>query len=390
MSVHFIDSDTELTRICEPLSEAPRLAIDLEFDRNFYRYGFNLCLMQIYDGQSCYLIDPLNRKLTIENIFPVIENPEIEKVTFAFGEDLRLLHSMGCFPRNIFDLDIATSLLNYPPSSLDTLLDEILGIDTEASSQRSNWFKRPLTSKQKRYAARDVLHLLDLQSHLLAEAEQKKISHWIEQENQVWDTLDYSDEDHNGAIREKDKKNLSEREWHIYKGLITIREEIAKSYNKPGFQIIPNKILKKIACNTHLADNFTEMNNIFRKIKTRKYRDKIKEVIASRVKEANELGLSNDKPAQKPLSKEEYRALQQKKNNVNRFKNRLFKPVKEKLNEEYGEQATTFMFSNRIIEQIVDGDVSELREYKIDLLKSASKDLNIDWNVLEELLPDQN
>ncbi|PWN06287.1 ribonuclease D [Rhodohalobacter mucosus] len=386
MSVHYINSDSDLSRVAGTLSKASRIAIDLEFDRNFYRYGFNLCLMQIFDGSSCYLIDPLSRKVDIEQVFPVIENPDIKKITFAFGEDLRLLHSLGCFPRNIYDLNIATSLLNYPPCSLNALLEDVLNVDTGASSQRSNWFKRPLTENQIRYAAQDVLHLLDLHSLLHSEAEQKNISHWIQEENQVWDDLDYSDEDHNGVLKEKDKRNLSETEWHIYKALVSLREETARSYNKPGFQVIPNKLLKKMAVNRQLADNFLGLNGIFRKIKTPHFQQKLKKLIRQKENEARKMGLSPEKPAQKPLSKEEFRAMQRRKSEVNRFNTQIFKPVKDKLREEYGEQATTFIFSNRIIEQIVVGDTSELKEYKVDLLKSYSKQLKIDRSLVDELL----
>lgn len=386
MSVHYINSDTDLTRVAGILSKASRIAIDLEFDRNFYRYGFNLCLMQIYDGSSCYLIDPLSRKIDIEQVFPVIENPEIKKVTFAFGEDLRLLHSLGCFPRNIYDLNIATSLLNYPPSSLNALLEDVLEIDTGASSQRSNWFKRPLTENQIRYAAQDVLHLLELHSLLESEAEQKNISHWIHQENLIWDELDFSEEDHNGALKEKDKKNLSETEWHIYKGLMRIREDTARTYNKPGFQIIPNNLLKKMATNPSMIKNFMELNGIYRKIKNPQFQKKLTQVIRQKESEAKKLGLSPEEPAQKPLSKEEFRAMQRRKSEVNRFNNQIFKPVKDKLREDYGEQAATFIFSNRIIEQIVEGDNSELKDYKIDLLKTYSERLEIDRSMLNELL----
>jgi ribonuclease D len=386
MSVTYIDSDSDLIPAAAALLDSSRIAVDLEFDRNFYRYGFNMCLMQIFDGNCCYLIDPLSRNLDIKSIFPVLENPSIEKITFAFGEDLRLLHSIGCFPRNIYDLNIATSLLSYPPASLNSLLQDVLGVNTGTSTQRSNWFKRPLTDNQIRYAAQDVLHLFDLQDLLHTEAQKKEISHWIEQENRVWDELDYSDEDHNGTVKEKDKKSLSETEWHLFKGLMELREETAKSFNKPGFQIIPNSLLKRIAQKPTLAESFTGLNDVFRGIKNNRFQKKLVQLICQKLEEAEKLGLSPDKPAQKPLSNDEFRTLQRKKNKVNLYKSKLFDPVKEKLIEEYGEEATTFIFSNRIIENIVDGDSAELKSYKVDILKTYATRLQLDPMVLEELL----
>jgi len=164
--VQIITHQEELESITENLSNVSRIAADLEFDKNYYRYGFNLCLVQLFDGENCYLVDPLSDDLNIKSIFPVLEDPEIEIITFAFGEDLRLLHSLGCFPKNIYDIDIATSLLNYEPGSLTKLLDEAIDVDTGKSSQTSNWFQRPLTDQQKKYAAHDVLHLFDLKDKL--------------------------------------------------------------------------------------------------------------------------------------------------------------------------------------------------------------------------------
>lgn len=386
MSFTYIDSDETLHPLFSSLVSAPRIAVDLEFDRNFYRYGFNLCLMQIYDGDKCYLIDPLSKKIDVSMIFPVLENPNIEKVTFAFGEDLRLLHSLGCFPRNIYDLNIATSLLNYPPASLNTLLEDVLEIDTGSSSQRSNWYKRPLTDNQLTYAAQDVMHLFDLKDLLHSQAKEKQISHWIKQENLIWDELDYSDQDHNGVLKEKDKKDLNEKEWHLFKALMIFREQTAESFNKPGFQIISNQLLKQIAKNPDLINDWMQLDNIYRGIKNKRFKDELTKLVKANQAEAEKLGLSQHKPAQKPLSKEQFREMQQKKSVVNRYKNELFNPVKEKLSEEYGDEASTFIFSNRIIFNMVDGDQAELKSYKIDLLKTYSEKLRLDSSILDELL----
>lgn len=129
-----------------------------------------------------------------------------------------------------------------------------------------------------------------------------------------------------------------------------------------------------------------ELNGIYRKIKNPEFQKKLTQIIRQKESEAKKLGLSPEKPAQKPLSKDEFRDMQRRKSEVNRFNNQIFKPVKDKLREDYGEQAATFIFSNRIIEQIVEGDNSELKEYKIDLLKTYSERLEIDRSTLNELL----
>src|SRR6056297_1642663 len=204
MAIQYIADNNALQDVASEISKADEFAIDLEFDRNRYRYGFNMCLMQIYDGNECYVIDPLSSDIDIEGIYPVIEDPEVQKVVFAFGEDLRLFHSMGCFPKNLYDLDAATSLLNFQPASLTKLIKQVLDIEVNSSSQQSNWFRRPLSDDQLHYAADDVLYLLDFKKELNQIADEQGILNWIHQENNLFNHLDYSDEDHNNLIKDKD------------------------------------------------------------------------------------------------------------------------------------------------------------------------------------------
>lgn len=378
MSIQIIDEQQKLNSILPYLETADKIAIDLEFDKNYYRYGFNLCLMQIYDGNNCYLIDPLSDSLDIQSIFPVLENPDVQKVTFAFGEDLRLLHSMGCFPKNIYDVDNAISLLNYSPASLTNHLDNILEIDTGKSSQMSNWYKRPLSEEQIKYAAQDVLHLIKLQKVLSDEAEQKEITGWINEENKILDSLNYSDIDNNDFIKEKDKNDFTEKEWHIYTRLMESREEIAKKLNKPSFQIIKKEVIKKIALNPNKLNNWTSTRGIFKRLRTESMKKKLYEATQQALDEASELGLSDNEPAIKSLSDEEKNLYRKEREKINRAKLEFFNPIKEQIEADYGKEVATFLFSNRIISEIVTDNHPDLAVYKLNLLKRYSDDLDLD------------
>lgn len=391
MSIQYVRSDSRLSSALNALESAPELAIDLEFDRNFHRYGFNLCLVQIFDGSDCYLIDPLSRELEISALFPLLENSDVPKVTFAFGEDLRLLHSLGCFPKNIYDLDIATSLLNYHPTSLNNLLEEKLGIDTGKSSQRSNWFKRPLTDNQIRYASQDVLHLFDLKKQVAVEAEEKQITSWIEEENRFWDSCDYSDLNGDASyIKDKDKKQFNEVEWHRYKAILHLREEFAEKLNRPAFQVIQKQVCESLARNPELAKRWTGTRGIHRRLKNPKIQNKLTDILNQADQESKELNLSSKKPAQHPLTDDEARYFRERKNRINRLKSEVFKPVKQRIENEYGKETATFLFSNRFISDIVTGERSELREYKIRLLKEYADDMNINLDLINDLTMNGN
>ncbi|HMB98947.1 MAG TPA: ribonuclease D [Balneolaceae bacterium] len=378
MDIQLITTNEGLESCISSLSTRQEIAVDLEFDKNYYRYGFNLCLLQVFDGDSCYLIDPLSENLNVDLIFPVLENREIQKVVFAFGEDLRLLHSMNCLPQNIYDVSIATSLLNYPPASLVSIISDVLEIDTGKSSQMSNWFKRPLTEQQLDYASQDVLHLLKLKEQFEKEAEQKEISSWIEEENEVFDRLNYTDVDDINLIKDKDKKDLSEYEWHLFKNLMDLREKIAEKNNVPGFKIIHKNSLIEIAKNPDNLNGSRFPNKYFKPDKQGSAEDHLAELLKKSKEEARRLGLSTSDPANKPLSKEEYAELKKERSKVNQVKESVFKPIKKRISQDYGSEAASFMLSNRIISEIITGECNSLLNYKKELLLSYAKELNLD------------
>lgn len=386
MPITYIDNKSALSGALTQINEAPRIAIDLEFDKNYHRYGFNICLIQIFDGKSCFLIDPLSEQMDFKNLFPALENPDIEKVTFAFGEDLRLLHSLGCFPKNIFDLDIATSLLNYPPASLTNLIQDVLNVDTGKSSQLSNWFKRPLTDEQIHYAAQDVLHLFDLKSILDEQADKKNIIRWIKEENSDWDELDYSNKDNNGIYKEKEKKDFSEVEWHIYKALLHFREEIAETYDKPTFQVIKKEYLMDIAKDSRVLMNWHQAKGIFRKIKNDETKSAILDVIKSAREDADKMGLSENEPAIKPPSAEELALYRENQKHLKKMRSVFFDPIKKKIEAEYGENTATYMLSNRIISDIIFGNNGKLKSYKRELFLSYADELGLNTDILMEIV----
>ena len=377
MIIKNVTTDEELSDFLNAVKDKPEISVDLEFDKNFHRYGFNICLVQIYDGNACYLIDPLSKSLTVKNLFPLLEDPDICKIVFTFGEDLRLLHSLGCYPKNIHDLGIATSLLNYPQASLTNYLIDILDIESAASSQKSNWFIRPLTEKQQVYAAEDVYFLPDLKKKLDKEAEQKGITNWIEQENRQLDLEDYSDTNNNSLYKEKDKNGFSELEWHIYLDLLRFREKLAELHDKPPFQVFGKKIMDMLVKNPGSINSWNNTRGIFSGIKNKRTQNKLEEILSESRKEAEKIGLSASKPAFKKPSKEEMAELRKEQNKINEAKQKFFDPVKELIERDYGKETATFLFSNRIIADIVSGSSGELLPYKKELLERYGDELGI-------------
>lgn len=378
MTIHYVDTEADLQKLADSLSQKSEMAIDLEFDRNRYRYGFNMCLMQIYDGSACYLVDPLSKQLDIETIFPVLEDPEIQKVVFAFGEDLRLLHSLGCFPKNIYDLDVATSLLNFEPASLTNLIIEVLDIQPNSSSQQSNWYKRPLSDEQKEYAADDVLYLLDFKKALQAQLEQRDLTEWVRQENAIFDALDYSKEDHNILIKDKDKNNMTMYEWHIYKKLMEFFDEVAQSYNKPVYQLVNKRLVESLAKDPNKVEQWTRTKGIFGKLKNDSFKNRLKEVIEEATTMAKDQQLSTSRKASHTLSGEDYQDMRQRQSQISHLATKLMKPIQQEIAEDLGRHTKSFILPNRLTKEIVAGEHEPLPKYKTELLQKYARKLDID------------
>ena len=384
--VQFVQTSKKFESALSQLRSSDEIAIDLEFDKNFYRYGFNLCLVQIFDGEHCFLIDPLSQNINIEDLFPILENNRIQKVCFSFDEDLRLLHSLGCIPKNLYDLGIASRLLNYPAASLTNLLDEVLGVDTGSSSQQSNWYRRPLNKNQKQYAANDVLHLLDLKKTFQKEAGKSEIKKWIEQENEYLNHLDYRGVEHNEIIREKDMNGFTELEWHRFKKLVYWRDDKGREFNKPPFQIVNTDVLSDIAKDSRKLMNWENTGNIFRKIKTEDVKDELIRLLKEANEEAESLNLSDSEPAKKQLAGEEHKKMMSEKREINKIKQSFFKPIKDRIEEKYGAEIASYLLSNRIIDEMITGTNGTIPEYKKNLIMETAEELELQIDSIRKYL----
>lgn len=378
MTIQYISTNEVLQQLADSLSRKHSFAIDLEFDRNRYRYGFNMCLMQIYDGEKCYLVDPLSKNLDIRIIFPPIENPKIEKVVFAFGEDLRLLHSMGCFPKNLYDLDVATSLLNYEPASLTNLIQKVLNVEVNSSSQQSNWYKRPLSENQKLYAADDVLYLLDFKKAVEKEAEKRGMKDWIAQENAIFDALDYSDEDHKNLLKDKDKEDMSLFEWHVYSKLMEFFDKVAERFDKPIYHLISKKQVRKLAQQPEKIKDWNSTKGVYGKIKNDQFKNQLKQILERGQNVAEERSLSKNRKASNSMSREEYQAMRNRQREINEIKRTLFDPIQQKIMAEFGKHAKSFILPNRLAKEIIKGETALLPAYKIQLFKKYADELGLD------------
>lgn len=171
--IHWITNNQSLSDSCRIWQQLPYLALDTEFVRVRTYYPI-AGLLQISDGRSVWLIDPL----TITDWSPYVEllkDERIIKVLHAGGEDLEVFqHLFAALPTPLFDTQLAAAYLGMPFSiGFSRLVNEILHVDLPKEATRSDWLQRPLSPIQVQYAADDAYYLAHiyeyLQSHLSAE-----------------------------------------------------------------------------------------------------------------------------------------------------------------------------------------------------------------------------
>ena len=243
VAIQFIKTEKELKTVCESLKTRSAIGFDTEFDRFRREYGFKLSLLQVYDGEVCYIIDPLSIP-DLSLLWPVFENPEIQKVAYSCSEDIQILKVNGCLPKNIYDIQIVAKLCNHPSNSYSDVLRDELGIILDKSLQKSNWRKRPLEEAQLLYASNDVIPLLKLKDIFSAVAEKNGVSAFIDEDNAACEAIPVVD--FTVKLTPRQKGSYSSYHQKTLLNLFLLRNEIAKEYNMPPANICSDTVLEDV------------------------------------------------------------------------------------------------------------------------------------------------
>ena len=355
------------------LYQTNEVALDLEFDRNRYGYGFQLCLIQCQVDSTCYIIDPLLLDTSFEEFFAYLEDSKRTIVCFSFGEDFRLLRSLGCDVTTVRDLDIGLSLINTAKQSLVNQISSRLGVQTSKASQTSNWLTRPLLEKQIRYACEDVQYLFELRDSIVTELQSKDRYSWYIQENDwVYSLENIQDENPNKiAIKPKDLDGLNEIEGYMFKKLFEWRDKQAKKLDKPPFKIIDNHFLKLLTQKHCLIDNWNNERAVHYLLRKSTIRDEISKELSLALEEAIKEGLNSSKPANTPLTSDDYAKLKKEQKIIIEAKKKVFGPLKERLIKKYGKHVQSYMLSNRVIQELALGQ-TKFPSYRLELFKQLS------------------
>jgi len=381
-NIEYIDRSDRFGDAVAHLSAAEVVAFDLEFDSSRYSYGFTLCLIQICTSSRCFIIDPL-AKLDLQPLWQVFENPKIMKIAHCGEQDLRLLHSIGCRPKEVRDTETMAKLLDYEFFGLAHLLKEKFGFEMDKKLQVSNWNARPLRPAQIEYAANDVIFLFDLHHNLLEQAKAKGIEQWIIDETSAVNTVSYDEAPTEDFLSKADRKECTEAEQYILNELLKLRDQSAKQYNKPPYQIIDNQLLRDLVMG---KEDFADWMSfkVYKAVRSLDFQALIAETYEEAQAEAQRLKLNT--AGRRRQTPEERAAASRLLAERERLRLLLFRPIQAVMVERHGLNTSRYLFSESYITLLLRQQtrLSQLRTpYRRQMISDIAKELNIDLTAYE-------
>jgi len=254
--VLYVENREQLQQAIDACLVTKVVSIDTEFAR-FNTYYPIVGLIQIYDGQMCYLIDPL----VVEDLSPMVallEASSVLKVFHACSEDMEVFqYCVNAVPDPVFDSQVAAAVLGVGNSiSYQNLVVHYLSITVPKEETRSNWLQRPLTEGQLKYAALDVIYLLQVYEKQRDQLCQMQREEWVAEDCALLSIDLPTMIDPDSAYKKlKGLAKLNRKQLSVLKALCAWRETKARETNVPRNRIVDQKSLLSIAGEDILEKN---------------------------------------------------------------------------------------------------------------------------------------
>lgn len=243
-----VTSGTALKEAARRWAESPVLGMDTEFVRTSTFYH-RLGLIQISDGRSSWLVDPL----AVEDLSPLVEifrAPQILKVLHSASEDMEVFYrAFGVLPEPLFDTQVAAALAGAGPFlSYQKLVAAFLGVEVSKDETRTDWMARPLSAAQLAYAAVDVIYLIPLYERLQSELSALGRFSWaFEDSAALLDTSRFAEDLEGAYLRIKGAGRLDRRQLGALQILATWREKEARQRDMPRNFVLKEALLLDLA-----------------------------------------------------------------------------------------------------------------------------------------------
>lgn len=243
-----ISTTEQLIIFCKKIENEEFIAVDTEFIRED-TYWPKVCLIQVAGAQETALIDPLSLEINLLPLFEVMKNENIIKVFHSAYQDLEIFYLlMKELPKPIFDTQIAAMVCGFGESvGYETLVKSLIKAPLDKSSRYSNWARRPLTDKQLRYAANDVIFLRTIYQKIFERLQSNNRFLWIKEEMEELQNVDSYKTQPEKAWQRLRPKSGEPRFLARLQALSAWREIEAEHKNIPRGRMLRDDILIEIA-----------------------------------------------------------------------------------------------------------------------------------------------
>ncbi|MGJ8514385.1 ribonuclease D [Carnimonas bestiolae] len=248
LPITWVDNEAALDKCCEALAQCEVLAVDTEFRRETTFHAIP-ALVQLSDGEHVWLIDPLALE-TSEPLQRLFGREGPLKLIHACSEDLEVLQQwVGVLPEPLIDTQHAQALCSDNAAmGYQRLVAERLDIELEKDATRSDWLARPLSERQCRYAALDVLYLPRIWAQQRQQLETLGRLEWLESDCQrLIDTAREHDDYADYFRRNRNAWKLSPVALAAYQRLCQWREQQARARDIPRNWLAADRVLLAIA-----------------------------------------------------------------------------------------------------------------------------------------------
>lgn len=229
MQFEILTTQAQLHDFISALDDSP-ISLDTEFVRT-RTFTANLGLLQISQNERITLIDPIAVS-DLSEFWLALDGKKC--ILHASSEDLEIIRQhKGDLNLTLFDTQIACAFLNLGASlGYAKMVNTIEGVIVDKGESRTDWCARPLTEKQIRYAAADVLHLQPCLAQLEQQLADKNMLSFFRQECQMTLDLKMKKQDSDNAYKSLNNVfKLDRQGLAVIKALAKWRLQTAQARN---------------------------------------------------------------------------------------------------------------------------------------------------------------
>ncbi len=257
-SIHYelIDRPEAMREALAALAPVSSLALDLEMENSYRRYGLHIALIQVSTpDRRHYIFDPLS-VIDIQQVGALLTRSSKELIVHDADFDRRSCHQVYQWTLNhIFDTKIAAQLAGFRQFGLGNLLQELLNIHVNKKFQTFDWLKRPIRKDALDYAAHDTASLHELKAVLVSRLTDLGRMAWAQEEFLRLNTIEPTEPASPAHYRIKKSSLLSPRQLAILGALTAFRDQVARRLNRPVHYIMRDPIVLQLAAQPPADEN---------------------------------------------------------------------------------------------------------------------------------------